>query len=172
MGKSSLHALPYFLVIISEGEPMTGKELLKTIKRERQQLEKLKKEHQEEEKHFQVLHGVNYENMHGSGGRVSTLDDVLERQEAGRARYARRYILAYSSYCDHLQKAWEIAGPLIDQGVLDVMYMMDYYSNNETYGQTAKALKMSQSYFRELVGKAAAEFERAYQVRYPPETSD
>lgn len=171
LGRSGENAdLIYTFPLMVMRVKMTGKKLLRIIKKERLQLEKLKKEHQEEEKYFQVVHGVNYENVHGSGGRVSTLDDVLERQERERTKYRRRYILAYSSYCDHLLKAWEISALLFGRGIPGVAFMMDYFSNIGTYEETAERLGMNCNYLRELVARATVEFETAYQVEYnnPP----
>ena len=173
MGKSSLHALlSIFLVTIQKGEPMTGKELLKTIKRERLQLEKLKKEHQEEERYFQVVHGVNYENVHGSGGRVSTLDDVLERQERERAAYIRRFGFVYSRYSEHLVKAWKLVNEATEtdqEAAPGLVYMLEYYSSGVTYEQLAPKTPFKAGYIRSLIKQAANKFEEIYQARESPE---
>ena len=152
---------------------MTGKELLKTIKRERLQLEKLKKEHQEEERYFQLLHGVNYENVHRSGGRVSTLDDVLERQEAEQERYIRRFECVYSLYSDHLVRAWELVNDSTDEEAIPgLAYMIEYYSSGVTYEQLARGMPFTANYLRSLIKRAVKKFEEMYQARYPPETLD
>lgn len=151
---------------------MTGKELLKTIKRERQQLEKLKKEHQEEERYFQLLHGVNYENVHRSGGRVSTLDDVLERQEAEQERYIRRFECVYSLYSDHLVQAWKLVNDSTDEEAISgLAYMIEYYSSGVTYKQLAPGTPFKEDHLKALIQKAVKKFEKMYQARYPPETS-
>ena len=152
---------------------MTGKELLKTIKRERLQLEKLKKEHQEEERYFQVVHGVNYENVHGSGGRVSTLDDVLERQERERAAYIRRFEFVYSRYSNHLVQAWELVNEITETDpeaeLPGLGYMLEYYSSGLTYKQLAEKGRFDKSYIRHLVDRATNQFETRYKARYPPD---
>ena len=154
---------------------MTGKELLKTIRRERLKLEKLKKEHQEEERYFQILHGVNYENVHGSGGRVSTLDDILERQEAERALYIRRFECVYSSYSDHLVQAWQLVNEAIEKDWETgpgLVFMLEYYSHGLTYKQLAPKTPFKEEYLKALIQEAVKRFEEIYQARDPPKTLD
>ena len=150
---------------------MTGKELLNTIRRERLKLEKLKKEHREGEKYFQVLRAVDYERAFVSGGRVSTLDDVIERQEAEQERYIRRFELVYSSYCAYLTQAWELIDDAIetDWGTgPGLIYMLEYYSHDLTYKQLATKTPFKEGYLRALIQRSAKQFEKMYRARYPP----
>ena len=142
---------------------MTGKELLKTIKRERLKIERIKKEHQEEEKYFQVLRGLNYDHAPVSGGRVSTLDDVLERQEAEREKYANRLAHAYSPYIDHLCDAWTVALEMAFHGNLDATIGMRFFREGETFKQAASRTGYSLSGMKMLVYRFMDQFEVAYQ---------
>ena len=150
---------------------MTGKELLKTIRRERLKLEKLKKERQEEKKYFQVLRAVSYEGVSVSGGHVSTLDDALERQEAERVLYIRRFDFIYSSYCDHLVQVWQLVNDEIErdwEAEPGLVYMLEYYSHGLTYKQLAPKTPVKEGYLRMLIQKAVKQFEEMYQARDPP----
>lgn len=142
---------------------MTGKELLKTIKRERLKIERIKKEHKEEEKYFQVLRGLNYDHAPVSGGRVSTLDDVLERQEAEREKYANRLAHAYSPYIDHLCDAWTVALEMAFHGNLDATIGMRFFREGETFKQAASRTGYSLSGMKMLVYRFMDQFEVAYQ---------
>lgn len=142
---------------------MTGKELLKTIKRERLKIERIKKEHQEEEKYFQVLRGLDYDHAPVSGGRVSTLDDVLERQEAERAKYARRLACVYDSYLGHLNDAWAVALEMTVHGNSDATIGMRFFREGETFKQAASRTGYSLSGMKMLVYRFMDQFEVAYQ---------
>ena len=142
---------------------MTGKELLKTIKRERLKIERIKKEHQEEEKYFQVLRGLDYDHAPVSGGRVSTLDDVLERQEAERAKYARRLACVYDSYLGHLNDAWAVALEMTVHGNSDATIGMQFFRGDESFKQAVGRTGYSLSGIKRLLYRFMDQFEIAYQ---------
>lgn len=142
---------------------MTGIELLQEIRRLRKRLDRMKQEHQEEERYFQVLHSHSISCDCVSGGRVSTLDDILERQEEARQKHLDRYARTYLKYLNCCDCAWSLAAKLMKKNdPRGLGALMEYCLTGVSYQELGKRWDYDPSYIRHLVTIAKKQFITAY----------
>lgn len=93
---------------------MKGISFLQSVRRKRQKLEEMKRRYREEENARQYLHGMDYGRARVSGGRVSTLDDEIERHTERLAWYAQEIGRAYLIYITDALTVYEVINEIPD----------------------------------------------------------
>lgn len=129
---------------------------------EKAKLEELKRRYREEENARQYLHGMDYGRAHVSGGRVSTLDDEIERHEERLAWYAQEIGRAYLSYITDAVTTYEV----IDETPAEpreLAFMAEYYLFDADPRDMATHYHYSPSYIRVIIAKGAKAFSRKFE---------
>lgn len=147
---------------------MTGKEFLQGIRHKRQKLNQLRSQYIEAEKSRQLLRGVNLERVNVSGGRVSSLDDEIERQEERRRHFLEKWSRLYLAYIVEVVKAYSIIDTMGKTSTYnDMGIMQEYYLFDVPPERLAKQCGYSPSYIRQVAREAVKRFS-IYYTDTPP----
>lgn len=152
----------YLLKNMTGQKTVKGISFLQSIRRKRQKPEELKRRYLEEENARQYLHGMDYGRARVSGGRVSTLDDEIERHEERLAWYAQEIGRAYLSYITDAVTTYEV----IDETPAEpreLAFMAEYYLFDADPRDMATRYHYSPSYIRVIIAKGAKAFSRKFE---------
>lgn len=144
---------------------MKGISFLQSIRRKRQKLEEMKRRYREEENARQYLHGMDYGRARVSGGRVSTLDDEIERHTERLAWYAQEIGRAYLSYITDALTVYEVINEIPDE-LCGLAFMAEYYLFNGDPRDMATRYHYSPSYIKVIIAKGVKAFSRKFEERH------
>ena len=142
---------------------MTGRAFLQGIRQKRRKLNQLRSQYQEEEKSRQLLRGVNYERCNVSGGRVSSLEDEVERHEERRRHFLEEWTRLYLAYTVDMVRAYSIIDTMgKETSMRGVGIMQEYYLFDTPQKILAKQWNYQPSYIRQAMREAVQRFNTYY----------